>query len=110
LACYLNVIQQEPGLVAQYPGAQRDKLFNDAYRHVSDGNLYDDCGCNGLLIHRSRLDKDSPSPWVVIKGACDYADSHKMKAWQHCAAATAAACMKAFLDSWVPSLPSFPGV
>ncbi|KAK6837855.1 hypothetical protein PG987_006136 [Apiospora arundinis] len=47
-------------------------------------------------------------PCVVIKGACDYADSHKMKAWQHCAAATAAACMKAFLDSWVPLLPSFP--
>ncbi|KAK8017131.1 hypothetical protein PG991_008207 [Apiospora marii] len=42
-------------------------------------------------------------PCVVIKGACDYADSHKMKAWQHYAAATAAACMKSFLDSWVPS-------
>ncbi|MBE3048558.1 hypothetical protein IMZ48_39865 [Candidatus Bathyarchaeota archaeon] len=42
-------------------------------------------------------------PCVVIKGACDYADSHKTKAWQHYAAATAAACMKAFLDDWVPS-------
>ncbi|KAK4148384.1 nucleoside phosphorylase domain-containing protein [Chaetomidium leptoderma] len=37
-------------------------------------------------------------PCVVIKGACDYADSHKTKAWQRYAAATAAACMKAFLD------------
>lgn len=64
MTCYLNVIQQEPGLAAQYPGAQRDKLFNAAYRHVADGNLYDDCGCNGPLIHRSRLDKDSPSPVV----------------------------------------------
>ncbi|KXJ86587.1 hypothetical protein Micbo1qcDRAFT_186054 [Microdochium bolleyi] len=49
-------------------------------------------------------------PCVVIKGACDYADSHKTKDWQHYAAATAAACMKAFLDSWGPvrivSLPA----
>ena len=42
-------------------------------------------------------------PCVVIKGACDYADSHKNKLWQHYAAATAAACMKAFLSHWVPS-------
>jgi nucleoside phosphorylase len=44
-------------------------------------------------------------PCVVIKGACDYADSHKAKAWQRYAAATAAACMKAFLGYWVPSMP-----
>ena len=43
-------------------------------------------------------------PCVVIKGACDYADSHKTKAWQRYAAATAAACMKAFLGYWVPSM------
>jgi nucleoside phosphorylase len=34
---------------------------------------------------------------VVIKGVCDYADSHKNKKWQAYAAATAAAYMKAFL-------------
>ncbi|KAK1994918.1 pfs domain-containing protein [Colletotrichum falcatum] len=39
-------------------------------------------------------------PCVVIKGVCDYADSHKQKEWQNYAAATAAACMKAFLDNW----------
>lgn len=42
-------------------------------------------------------------PCIVIKGACDYADSHKNKAWQRYAAATAAACAKAFLNFWVPS-------
>ncbi|XWX00522.1 hypothetical protein V2A60_008542 [Cordyceps javanica] len=42
-------------------------------------------------------------PCVVIKGACDYADNHKNKRWQSYAAATAAACMKAFLKYWVPS-------
>lgn len=44
-------------------------------------------------------------PCVVIKGACDYADSHKSQGWQRYAAATAAACMKTFLYHWVPSLP-----
>ncbi|KAF2230381.1 purine and uridine phosphorylase [Viridothelium virens] len=39
-------------------------------------------------------------PTVVIKGVCDYADSHKNKKWQKYAAATAAACMKAFLKVW----------
>ncbi|KAM0259057.1 hypothetical protein ACHAQJ_003558 [Trichoderma viride] len=39
-------------------------------------------------------------PTVVIKGVCDYADSHKNKTWQRYAAATAAACMKAFLGEW----------
>lgn len=42
-------------------------------------------------------------PCVVIKSACDYADSHKNKVWQRYAAATAAACAKAFLRHWVPS-------
>ena len=42
-------------------------------------------------------------PTVVIKAACDYADSHKNKKWQEYAAATAAACMKAFLREWVTS-------
>lgn len=44
-------------------------------------------------------------PCLVIKGACDYADSHKTKVWQRYAAATAAACMKAFLSFWVSQSP-----
>jgi nucleoside phosphorylase len=39
-------------------------------------------------------------PTVVIKSVCDYADSHKNKKWQRYAAATSAACMKAFLEEW----------
>lgn len=37
---------------------------------------------------------------VIVKGACDYADSHKNKAWQRYAAATAAAGMKAVMEEW----------
>lgn len=41
--------------------------------------------------------------YIVIKGACDYADSHKSKGWQQYAAATAASCAKALLSFWVLS-------
>ena len=37
-------------------------------------------------------------PCLVIRGICDYADSHKNKRWQPYAAATAAACAKEFLS------------
>ncbi|KAF2489985.1 purine and uridine phosphorylase, partial [Lophium mytilinum] len=40
---------------------------------------------------------ESFSSVVIIKGVCDYADSHKRKEWQPYASATAAACMKAVL-------------
>ncbi|KAJ3469853.1 hypothetical protein MRS44_003918 [Fusarium solani] len=39
-------------------------------------------------------------PCVVVKGICDYADSHKNKAWQAFAAATAASVAKAILGRY----------
>ncbi|KAJ5942934.1 hypothetical protein N7516_003102 [Penicillium verrucosum] len=39
-------------------------------------------------------------PTIVVKGVCDYADSHKGKDWQLYAAATAAACAKGMLKIW----------
>lgn len=41
-------------------------------------------------------------PCIVVRGICDYADSHKNKAWQPYAAATAAVCAKEIL-SLVPA-------
>lgn len=41
-------------------------------------------------------------PCIVIKGVCDYADTHKNKAWQAYAAATGASAAKAFLEYWRP--------
>jgi nucleoside phosphorylase len=38
-------------------------------------------------------------PCLVIRGICDYADSHKNKRWQPYAAATAAACAKELLST-----------
>lgn len=37
-------------------------------------------------------------PCLVIRGICDYADSHKNKTWQPYAAATAASCAKEILS------------
>ncbi|KAL4789393.1 putative kinesin light chain [Aspergillus venezuelensis] len=42
-------------------------------------------------------------PCIIIKGVCDYADSHKSKAWQAYAAATGASVAKAFLEYWMPA-------
>jgi nucleoside phosphorylase/Tfp pilus assembly protein PilF len=48
-------------------------------------------------------------PCVVIRGVCDYADSHKNKRWQEYAAATAAAYAKELL-SIIPENPSDPSM
>jgi nucleoside phosphorylase len=40
----------------------------------------------------------SDFPCLVIRGICDYSDSHKNKAWQEYAAATAAAFAKELLQ------------
>ncbi|KAF3914649.1 hypothetical protein AA313_de0203283 [Arthrobotrys entomopaga] len=37
-------------------------------------------------------------PCIVVKGVCDYADSHKNKKWQDFAAGTAASVLKAMLE------------
>uniref|UniRef100_A0A8H7N716 NB-ARC domain-containing protein n=1 Tax=Bionectria ochroleuca TaxID=29856 RepID=A0A8H7N716_BIOOC len=42
-------------------------------------------------------------PCLIVKGICDYADSHKNKRWQNFAAATAASVMKAILGRYVAS-------
>jgi nucleoside phosphorylase len=41
-------------------------------------------------------------PCILVKGVCDYADSHKNKLWQVYAAATGASAAKAFLEYWRP--------
>ncbi|KAF7532252.1 hypothetical protein G7Z17_g13661 [Cylindrodendrum hubeiense] len=40
-------------------------------------------------------------PCIVVKGVCDYADSHKHKGWQNFAAATAASASKAILQCYI---------
>lgn len=40
-------------------------------------------------------------PCIVVKGVCDYADSHRQKEWQNYAAAAAAAASKAILKCYI---------
>lgn len=47
----------------------------------------------------------SSCPALVIRGICDYADSHKHRTWQNYAAATAAACAKEVLMRLAPPNP-----
>ena len=61
-------------------GATRDKVSKDL-----DGALCFEMEAAGLMNH---------FPCLVIRGICDYADSHKNKQWQGYAAATAAAFAK----------------
>ncbi|KAF4460163.1 Nucleoside phosphorylase [Fusarium albosuccineum] len=49
-------------------------------------------------------------PCIIVKGVCDYADSHKNKDWQDFAAATAACVAKAIVEKYPRTdKPSGPG-
>lgn len=52
-------------------------------------------------------------PCIIVKGVCDYADSHKNKTWQTFAAATAASMVRALVEHLSPSMragaPDRPG-
>lgn len=52
------------------------------------------------FVSRQASNYRFPVPTIIIKGVCDYADSHKNKDWQKYAATSAAACMKALLQDW----------
>ncbi|KAH7118066.1 hypothetical protein B0J13DRAFT_532904 [Dactylonectria estremocensis] len=48
-------------------------------------------------------------PCIVVKGVCDYTDSHKNKSWQAFAAATAASVAKALLAQYIRTDKPFQG-
>jgi len=65
-------------------GATRDRVSSDF-----GGALCFEMEAAGLM---------NTFPSLIIRGICDYADSHKNKRWQAYAAATAAACTKELLS------------
>ncbi|KAL4941946.1 hypothetical protein BDV06DRAFT_212241 [Aspergillus oleicola] len=99
-----NEVQRDPrdttnpdihyGIIASGNTLVKDAIARD--RIVAD--LGEDCICvemeaAGLMNH---------FPCLVIRGICDYADSHKNDRWQRYASATAAAYAKELL-AYVPS-------
>ncbi|KAM0267118.1 hypothetical protein ACHAQH_010123, partial [Verticillium albo-atrum] len=80
-----NVLTRQGDMVVRC-GEDRERLFE---RHKVVGFEMEGAGLWGEL------------PCLVVKGVCDYADSHKNKGWQDFAAATAAATAKMLLELFI---------
>ncbi|EHK21100.1 uncharacterized protein TRIVIDRAFT_153345 [Trichoderma virens Gv29-8] len=78
------------GLIASGNQVIKDAVLRDKLYETFDKNVF----C--VEMEAAGLMNDFPC--IVIRGICDYADSHKDKRWQNYAATVAAACAKAFLS------------
>lgn len=77
------------GLIASGNQVIKDAAFRES--------LVKDIGGEVLCIEMEAAGLMNSFPCIVIRGICDYADSHKNKAWQEHAAAVAAAFTKELL-------------
>jgi nucleoside phosphorylase len=82
-------IEVHYGTIASSNQVMRDGVIRDRLSSELDGILCFEMEAAGLM---------NSFPCLVIRGICDYADSHKNKKWQGYAAATAAACAKELLS------------
>ncbi|KIX01605.1 uncharacterized protein Z518_09331 [Rhinocladiella mackenziei CBS 650.93] len=71
---------------------------------VKDARVRDQLGqkFNALCVEMEAAGLMDNFPCVVVRGICDYADSHKNDAWQRYAAVTAAAYAKSLLRHVTP--------
>jgi nucleoside phosphorylase len=83
------------GLIASGNQVIKDATFRD--------KLNKDLGGQVLCFEMEAAGLMNNFPCIVIRGICDYADSHKNKAWQEDAAAVAAAFAKELLEHVQPS-------
>ncbi|KAM6480975.1 nucleoside phosphorylase domain-containing protein [Trichoderma sp. SZMC 28011] len=95
--CDLNKVKPRNPRVSENPKihygviASRNTLVKDAStRKVLALQTGEDCIC----FEMEAAGLMNTFPCLVIRGICDYADSHKNDTWQRYAAATAAACAK----------------
>ncbi|KAL6876966.1 purine and uridine phosphorylase [Trichoderma novae-zelandiae] len=77
------------GLIASGNQVIKDAILRDKLYRKFDENL--------LCVEMEAAGLMNDFPCIIIRGICDYADSHKNKKWQDYAAAVAAACAKAYL-------------
>ena len=82
------------GTIASGNQVIRDGLTRDKLSSELGGVLCFEMEAAGLM---------NSFPCLVVRGICDYADSHKNKTWQPYAAATAAACAKEILSIIPPA-------
>ena len=82
------------GLIASGNQVIKDAKFRD--------NLKAQLGSQVLCVEMEAAGLMNSFPCIVIRGICDYADSHKNKVWQEHAAVTAAAFAKELLSYVLP--------
>ncbi|KAI3316997.1 hypothetical protein HD806DRAFT_399799 [Xylariaceae sp. AK1471] len=83
------------GLIASGNQVIKNATFRDKLRQ--------DLGSDVLCVEMEAAGLMDSFPCIVIRGICDYADSHKNKGWQEHAAAVAAAFAKELLGCIQPS-------
>lgn len=83
------------GLIASGNQVVKDASFRDRLKRDLDGHV--------LCFEMEAAGLMDNFPCIVIRGICDYADSHKNKDWQEHAAAIAAAFAKELLGHVLPS-------
>ncbi|PVH99572.1 purine and uridine phosphorylase, partial [Periconia macrospinosa] len=83
------------GLIASGNQVIKDATFRD--------KLNQDLGAHVLCFEMEAAGLMNSFPCIIIRGICDYADSHKNKDWQEHAAVVAAAFAKELLQYVQPS-------
>ncbi|KAF2807096.1 purine and uridine phosphorylase [Mytilinidion resinicola] len=76
------------GLILSGSGVVKNPEDRDRLRRAHDGALCYEMEAAGIM---------DEIPCLVVRGICDYADTHKQDGWHHYAAAVAAAYSKAIL-------------
>jgi nucleoside phosphorylase len=89
------LVQFHYGTVASGNSVMRDAIERD--------NICRSLGGNVFCFEMEAAGLMDTFPCLVIRGICDYSDSHKNKKWQPYASATAAAYAKAILSAIRPT-------
>lgn len=95
------------------------RIIHRSHKGPNEINIHFGRIASGDMVMKSGMDRDriaeeetiiafemegagvcGSMPFIVIKGVCDYADSHKDKTWQRYTAGAAAACMRSVLEQW----------
>ncbi|WYZ43711.1 hypothetical protein EsH8_VII_000147 [Colletotrichum jinshuiense] len=93
----------------QDPASGEDETFEIFVGSIGSADTVMKSGADRDRIAREHgviaLEMEGAGVWdeacIVVKGVCDYADSHKNKKWQAYAALTAASVMKALLARYI---------
>lgn len=110
LGCEREELVGRQRLTKQSPevGTSEERIPKIHFGRMGSGDTVMKSGTHRDIIARKEdliaFEMDGAGVWqqfpnsLVVKGVCDYADSHKNKRWQFHAAATTAACVKSLLN------------